>query len=174
MSAKSPTSRQSLPWFRHYWVWLIMLPPIAAVIAGIGTVVIATRNAPDLVVDDYRKIGLANHLKHERDREAANLGLSGRLRPTGSAFVLTIESGAESLSSSAVLTLQLYHPTLPEHDTSLTFLRQPDRTFQASLPVLAQANYHLQLLPDGEDWRLVGRWRVGDASAVLNPGSNAD
>lgn len=39
----------SKPWYKHLWPWLVMLPPLASVIGGIITVIIA--GGPPEMVD---------------------------------------------------------------------------------------------------------------------------
>ena len=36
------------PWYRHLWPWLLMLPPLASVIGGIVTLILAG-GPPELV-----------------------------------------------------------------------------------------------------------------------------
>ena len=40
----------SKPWYKHLWVWLIMLPPLASVIGGIVTLILA--GGPPEMVDE--------------------------------------------------------------------------------------------------------------------------
>jgi hypothetical protein len=39
------------PWYRQLWPWLLMAPPIAAVLGGIATVVLAVVSFDGLVAD---------------------------------------------------------------------------------------------------------------------------
>jgi len=41
----------SKPWYKHLWVWLIMLPPLASVIGGVVTFILAG-GPPEMVDDD--------------------------------------------------------------------------------------------------------------------------
>ena len=41
----------SKPWYKYLWVWLIMLPPLASVIGGIVTLILAG-GPPEMVDDD--------------------------------------------------------------------------------------------------------------------------
>ena len=60
-------------------LWLVVLIPLATVVAGIGTVVIATRTgSTDAVIDPVRRTAQVQDSDLRADREAARLGLSGR------------------------------------------------------------------------------------------------
>ena len=41
----------SKPWYKYLWVWLIMLPPLASVIGGIVTLILAG-GPPEMVDED--------------------------------------------------------------------------------------------------------------------------
>lgn len=47
-----------MPWYKQFWPWFLMIPPAAAVIGGIATIIIAIINADELVVADYYRQGL--------------------------------------------------------------------------------------------------------------------
>ena len=40
------------PWYRQFWAWFVIAPPLAAVLAGVATVVIATHD--DSIYRDTR------------------------------------------------------------------------------------------------------------------------
>ena len=175
MNNTTVTTGHSKPWYRHYWVWLIILPPLSAVVAGISTVVIATQHAPALVVDDYRKIGLANHLNLERDLQAARKNLTAALTKIDKELVLSLSSTEKSDPvQPGTLTLVFTHPTLPDRDFEIALGLQVDGAYKAIAPPMAITGYRLQLLPVDQDWRLIGRWLGPAATSHLNPGVDAD
>ena len=47
----------SQPWYRQFWPWFIIALPAAAVIAGISTAIIASKDGVNLVAEDYYKQG---------------------------------------------------------------------------------------------------------------------
>ncbi len=73
------------PWYRQRWPWLLMLPPLAAVIGGIVTIVLAVRSDDGMVAADYYKRGLAINAELSRSRRAAELGLSAAVSASGEA-----------------------------------------------------------------------------------------
>ena len=58
MSA-TQTRRDSLPWYKERWTWLLMLMPATAIVAGFITLWLAITSFDGLVADDYYKQGLA-------------------------------------------------------------------------------------------------------------------
>ena len=61
------------PWYKHFWLWFIILLPASVVVASIITVIIAFQNADSLVADNYYKDGLAINQVIARDKAAAQL-----------------------------------------------------------------------------------------------------
>lgn len=61
----------SKPWYKHLWPWLVMLPPLAAVIGGVVTLILAG-GPPDLVVDDLDKRAELVPLEADRAGAARN------------------------------------------------------------------------------------------------------
>jgi len=47
------------PWWRHPWLWLVMIGPAVVVVAGFATWAIAWHGADQLVSADYYQKGLA-------------------------------------------------------------------------------------------------------------------
>lgn len=51
-------TKKSAPWWKYGYVWLVLAGPIAVVIAGIATAVIASRGADPVVDTDYYRRGI--------------------------------------------------------------------------------------------------------------------
>jgi hypothetical protein len=66
------------------------------------------------------------------------------------------------------LNLHLSHPTDSQADTVLTLTRQQGNQFQSrAMPTIA-TNWHVQLAPADDSWRLRGRWQAS-APVQLKP-----
>ena len=61
----------SKPWYKQLWPWLIMLPPLAAVIGGVVTLILAG-GPPDRVDDDFGDSAVTAPLESERDGPMRN------------------------------------------------------------------------------------------------------
>jgi uncharacterized protein len=51
-------SREGAPWWKHGHVWLLIAGPVAVILAGVATAVIAVRSADPVVEADYYRRGI--------------------------------------------------------------------------------------------------------------------
>jgi len=170
-----PPQTVEQPWYRHYWVWLIMIPPAAAVVGGFTTAWLAG-GPPALVVDDYGEIGMATEQRRSRDWRAAELGLSAELELTpgeaGQPQVLRLQLTAlDDWAAPAQLQLELIHPTLEELDQTLS-LSRTGKAYTAQLAPIVGRRY-VQLGDADNEWRLVGELLAGSERVSLQPGTGA-
>ena len=163
------TASQPKPWYRQFWPWFVMTPPLTAVVAGIATVFIAAHDPDGLVADDYYKQGLAINDELGRDRRAAELGLSAltRLQEDGH-LELTLD-GAASVPAEDI-ELRMVHPTRPNLDRTVALTREAGNRWTAALDAVAPGHWHLLLDSDAGQWRLTGRLALPDQrQALLQP-----
>lgn len=102
-----------IPWYRQRWPWLLMVPPLAAVIGGIVTIVLAVRSNDGMVADDYYKRGLAINVELSRSQRARELGLLAEVRATGESAGDSVQvrlTGERALPAEAALRIRLVHP----------------------------------------------------------------
>ena len=52
------TTLEARPWYREPWPWILLAIPVATIIAGAITMLIALRGADGVVAEDYYKRGL--------------------------------------------------------------------------------------------------------------------
>ncbi len=161
--------RQTRPWYRQGWPWLVMIPPAAGVFAGLSLLFTAINSPNPLVVDDYSSIARYTEKRMERDRMAAELGLTAQVTVHAAsggddarAIELVIESPRERLP--VTLNLAMRHPTRAELDREV-LLRYDGDAWRAVVEALAPGRYYLQLEPDTRSWRLTGE--LGTASPVV-------
>lgn len=155
----SPTADNvNAPWYRHLWVWLVMIPPASAVVAGFITAWLAG-GPPALVVDDYSEISLATEQRQSRDRLASELGLSAQLKlPDTSTELAEVQVELDATRSGfqppRQIQLQLIHPTREGLDQAVT-LQQSGAVYHGSLSRPGSRVY-VQLEDLDGQWRLVG------------------
>lgn len=156
------------PWYRHRWPWLLMLGPVAVLVAGFITMWISFSGADALVVDDYYKQGKAINQDLRRDRVAAELGLtaslrydaaSGRLlgKVSGWSQALEATKAAQAVGE-APLKVLLVHPTVPQKDIRLGAQPNANGEFELPLAMLERANWQVQLEDGQRKWRLHSQW----------------
>lgn len=154
---------QQQPWYKQVWVWLIMVPPLAAVLGGITTIVIAASGADHVIRDDYVKVGLELREDASRLEAARRLGLSANvhlLRDDGRVIVTLRGQPA----ADAGLLLRLVHPTDANRDQEVT-LTLDGNVYRGLLPQPVAGRWLLQLEPVDHSWRLAGEL-AAEASAV--------
>lgn len=150
------------PWYRHFWVWFVLAPLVATLLASALTAYLAGA-PPALVVDEFVPVALAVERDQARDRRAAALGLRAHLdfgtrRADGQALSVTL-AGAAPPS----LHLALVHPTLATRDQAVT-LERHGTTYTGRIP-RADTRLYVQLGAGtgADEWRLTG---------VLEPGED--
>ena len=154
---------QTLPWYRHKLVWLVIAIPAASVFAGMFMIYLAVNTDDGLVIDDYYKQGLAINQNLQRDVTAAELGLSAQLtvEESGDRVKLVFDKGALA-DYPGQLTLHFQHATHAGHDQILALVRAPDNQYIGYLKqAIREGVWHIMLTT--EQWRLVERvhWQNG-------------
>src|SRR4051794_21756102 len=129
------------PWYAQLWPWLLMLGPLAVVVAGSYTAWLAFSRQDALVVGDYYKQGKAINQDLRRDRVAANLGLSFNLRYDAAAGRLIGTMHSTAAPQSGKLELHLAHSTQPEKDIKLEVLPDSRGEFSVALPMLERTHW---------------------------------
>lgn len=158
MQAEAQTDAMVKPWYSHRWPWLLMIGPVAVIVAGIATTWIAFTQADALVVDDYYKQGKAINQDLRRDRAAAAMGMSVSLRydPANGRLSGRLLSPGQPVAGP--VRIDLIHPTRPAMDIVLQVMPDQDGGFSGKLPMLEQARWHVVVESVKWDWRLVGGW----------------
>ncbi|NCF17373.1 MAG: hypothetical protein GWP63_03965 [Haliea sp.] len=151
----------TLPWYRQFWPWFIILLPASVVVAGLSTLYIANRHADDLVVDEYYKDGLAINRQLEKKQRAEELGIAATLRFDGDKVAVSL-SGSESAPE---LQLTLSHPLEADRDFVTTLIRSTPGQYLGRLQGEVAPRWHWTLeLPEANGWRLDGSLSAGDFS----------
>lgn len=141
------------PWYREFWPWLLMLPPLFAVVGGVVMIWLAIGTPNALVVEDYARIEELTGEQFERDRQALRLGLTASLShdPDTGSVELTL-SGTDTSAFPDSLILSLRHIVEPAADIEVELLGSGS-VFTGRLSAGAE-RYHLELLPPDRSWRL--------------------
>jgi hypothetical protein len=150
------------PWYRHFWVWFMLAPLIAAVTASFATLFIAGRE-PALVVDDFGQIAMAIEKDQDRDRRALALGVTAELRFGAGGEVEVRIAGVAPES----VRLELIHPTLERMDRSVMLGREGD-TWRGAIE-RADTRLYLQVTDEAGGWRLTGELPRSASTARLGP-----
>lgn len=142
-----------LAWYRDPWRWLVITPPLAAVLAGAVTTWLAIRSWDGLVVDDYYKQGLAINQVLARDARAAALGLTATVDWDARSGQLDIawNGGAAQLRPEA-LKVRLIYATREGLDRELIALPQGPGRYATTVAALRPGQWHVHV--SAGDWRV--------------------
>ena len=159
------------PWYKHFWLWFVLTPPIVSVFVGTSLVYTAFTHTDSLVIDDRIDVGRATHQKHERERLAGELGIAGDLvLEEGHRVVLQLEYGSADAEPDG-LWLRLIHPTLETRDLELDLQPAGGGRYLAKWPTAGEplGRRYIQVEPKDRSWRLVGELRWGEDEMRLEP-----
>jgi len=159
MTATNPsgTNGDTAPWYRHFYVWLLIIFPVVSVIGGIVILVLAIRTYDGLVVDDYYKHGLEINQTFERDHAADRRDLSASLQiENDNPSFRVILRGNESFRQPAFISVSFLHSTRGGLDKAATLHKLAGDVYEGVLPDLAPGTWNI--LIEAQDWRLLKRW----------------
>jgi len=151
------------PWYRQFWPWVIILIPVATVIAGITTLFIAMQYRDPLVVDEYYKEGLGINRVLEAQQQAAALHMRAQAHHEPASGQLSLHISGQAPPVSA-LRLRLIHTTRKDLDRELMLVKTAQGDFSAKLQQINPGRWNMILTPPDSHWRL-------DANITL-PASN--
>jgi hypothetical protein len=126
--------------------------PMAAVVAGLSTWVIAYRSDDGLVAQDYYKKGLTINRVLESQERAVQLGLTASLQQSGDRIALTLQSSRE-IEPAAQLRLSLLNPARAGLDQVVLLQREGDR-YTGLLGPIRNGRWNLKLEDEGGVWQL--------------------
>jgi len=156
------------PWYRQFWLWFVLAPPMASVVLGLSLVFTAVTKGDSMVVDNYSQAGRGLHRSNELERAAVSLGLDGTL-------VLDRESGQVVIHLQGLehmpgeLRLQLSHPTHAERDVQLLLQRDGSGLYRADARRPVEGRHYLRLQPDDDGWLLARELGQGQDELSLAP-----
>lgn len=148
-------------------LWLVVLIPLATVVAGISTVVIATRTgSTDAVIDPVRRTAQVQDSDLRADREAARLGLSGRAGVDAGTGAVRLSLAGDAAAGRLQLTLA--HPVRRSEDRSFELVPGGAGVWLGRLDGIDLGHdWNLLLAPPDGRWRLVGRLAAGSDAFEL-------
>ena len=147
-------TQEQKPWYMEPYVWLIISFPLAAVIAGIITAVLAVKSDDGLVVDDYYEEGLAINRKLERDQLAAEYELTANLQyAKDNEKIRLIVGGNDNFIYPDKLKISFLNASKAGVDKEEVLTRSEAYTYLGSNPELGKGKWHV--LIEDKNWRLL-------------------
>lgn len=158
------------PWYRYPWTWFLIAVPFLTVVACMVTIVLAIQSEDGLVSDDYYQDGLKINQSLDRDRKAAELGITSfvGLLPGDRSLVLQVNGD----NVRPPLKLVFLHATRKQHDQALEIKTlSPGGQVRVDIDELIPGKWYVQLESEADAWRLKGKMMYpGDTNIALVPG----
>ena len=154
--------------WRNPVVWLLVLLPLAAVVAGIGMVVVASRSSGsnDVVTDPVSRTGQIQQAATGPDAVALWRGLALVLRSEDG--VVEAYPATGDFDRAATLKVLFEHPS--DSSLDVTVLLAPTPTgWRAEAAVPAGHHWNLSAADAAGTWRLKGRMDKAGHAARLAP-----
>lgn len=148
------------PWYKEFWVWVVIALPAAAVVAGITTVVIANTNPDSLVVDDFQKVGLVAKRESASDREAQARGLHATVAIDRASGEVTLKLDGETQTD--MLNFSLHHATRRDFDRATKLARDATGLYRGNIGGDLDGRWYVQITASEEAWRMTGKLSASD------------
>jgi hypothetical protein len=146
--------QEQKPWYMEPYVWLIISFPLAAVIAGIITAVLAVKSDDGLVVDDYYKEGLAINRKLERDQLATEYELTANLQyARDDENIRIIVTANNNFNYPDNLKVSFLNASRAGVDKEVLLSMTGKNAYTGTNPDLGKGKWHV--LIENDEWRLL-------------------
>ena len=154
----TPSSLDTLPWFKQFWPWFLIALPATVVVAAFVTLYIANRHSDDLVSKDYYKNGLAINLQLESKNLAQELHITSELKFNQLWVTATLTGPVED----DYLDLELSHPLEADRDFTVELERIEPGIYAGLLREAIEIHWYWTLKNRSAPiWRLDGTARPG-------------
>jgi len=156
----------TVPWYKQFWPWFVITPPLVGIMLGVLLVTAATYDPDGMVVGDYSKEGRGINQSIARAQFAFSLGLSAEVKIEGERVWLDLRSSVPMPQQT--MKLVFMHPTRDQFDQELPLSYDVGRQlYYADLGELGVALWRVHLEPEDGSWRLRGRMDDFDDLEIL-------
>src|SRR5690606_37384955 len=140
MSSQTPVN----PWYKEVWVWFILGILGLAVVLGTSMLVIASKNPPGLLSDNYYDVGKGINTSLEREELAERLKLKAGLTLDNERGTVALQ--LQGYSNPPQLVLNLISPTQPERDRRVVLQAQGDGSYAGNLLDAVEGRRFVELI----------------------------
>ncbi|MCF7982250.1 MAG: FixH family protein [Pseudomonadales bacterium] len=159
------------PWYRQFWPWFLIMPPLAAVIGGIITIWLAVNNDAPLVTKNYYQDGLTINQQLKRNQIAVEKKISATLLFAEAEQQLTLYLQGD-ISTPNSLRLKLTAPLDQKKDIGFQLSPVNQHLFRSELSNTLSGRYYISISPEDNLWHLQGEIRLPSNSAIVISGSS--
>lgn len=151
MSINNTANDITLPWYKQFWPWFLILLPLSVVIASVVTFWVAQNNQPNLVSGNYYKQGLAINADLQLQQQAKKMGLSATLSLGATTLTIQLKGLHNDRQS---LTVDLRHPTISQYDRSLQLTNIAPGVYQAPFSLPKSGKWYLSITDINTTWTI--------------------
>ncbi|WP_354624796.1 FixH family protein [Psychromonas sp. MME2] len=137
-------------WFKQFWPWFLILLPMAAVVGGISTLIIANNNKPNMVADDYYIKGKAINSDLSQLKNAQRLNIKAEIQQVNDQIVISL-GGVKDNSS---IYFSLFHSTLADQDITTLLTADAQGRYHFDTGSELKGKWLLRIEPFDKSWRL--------------------
>jgi hypothetical protein len=158
----------TLRWYKQPLVWMLIVIPGSAVVAGFYTLYLAIVSFDGMVVDDYYKQGKEINRVLARDQKAEVLGLTANASFDSNTkqVNLVLKASNKLFEFPQRLKLSFLHSTRAGNDQQIALVLERPGFYRGVLPQLVPGRWDV-LLEDVQ-WRLVGNLAKVDNRAQVS------
>lgn len=160
------------PWYKHAYLWLVILLPVLAVGVSLWYVSVAFSHQDDVVRDDWYMDGKTLQQDLSRDSAAAKADIQAQFEIDAQGNIhATLSSTQANFSWPATLVLSLFHPAHASQDQQVTLSATSTAgQYSGALNALPQLSgkYHAELA-NNKHWRLQGDVLLPTTTFDLKP-----
>lgn len=164
MDTNLATGRDSKPWYKQPWPWILMAIPFSSMVVGGYVIYLGFATEDGVVVGDYYKKGLAMNATLDRERKARELGLNASVQFLEENKVLLQLKTSTAAPLPEGLNLLLAHPTQQGRDINITLKRTGTDYYVGLLAQGAEnptGRWNLVLEDLSKQWRMQARAELG-------------
>lgn len=144
--------RDTGPWYRQPWPWLLMAGPAIVIVAAFVTIWLAIVSDDGVVADDYYKRGLVINRVLERENRAATMQVGAEVRiAEDGAVVLLLTANSDSAAPETVK-FRLTHATRSGFDRATVLQRGADGSYRGRIDPPPDGRW--LAVVEAADWRL--------------------
>jgi hypothetical protein len=160
------------PWYKHAYLWMVILLPVLAVGVSLWYVSVAFSHQDDVVRDDWYMDGKTLQQDMSRDSAAAKANIQAQFETDAQGNIhATLSSAQANFNWPATLELSFFHPAHASQDQQVTLSATSTAgQYSGSLPAWPQLSgkYHAELA-NHKLWRLQGDVLLPSTMFRLDP-----
>ena len=154
------------PWYKQFWPWFLITPPLTAVIGGIITIWLAVNNDAELVTNNYYQDGLEINQRLKKEQVAVDMSIHATLlfSDTDQQLTLFLQGNMPVPKS---LVLKLMSPLQQKKDISFRLTKVNQNLFRAEFIKPLAGRFYIDLAPENSLWRLKGETNLPNKEAIV-------